>query len=505
MTALHRLACLFIAVPAMGLTGRAQADAEPDHPAIRLAVVGASIAAGYGTPDHERDSYPSQLRRMLGLGWTVRNFGVSGTTLIHNGDSPYVKTKAYQEALAFQPDVLIIDLGGNDSKPFNYEAHPNDFIPDYGAMVAAFRRANPKVRIYAAYPVPAFPDNYGIRDSVIVSKIIPATLQAASEARIPVIDLHTALADRGADFPDHVHPDEAGAKAMAEVILTALRKDYPVSRNFAPQAPQRHLPGLEGINVWKDIEYANVDGHSLKLDLYVPANVPAPVPLIVDVHGGGWMSLDKNEMIARGMIQHGFAVASIDYRLSEVAIFPAQIYDCKAAVRWLRAHAGEYGYNPDKIGAWGDSAGGHLVSLLGLTADHPELEGSEGNPNISSRVQAVCDFYGPSDLWTTDHHLADAVANNAVPRLLGGLIEHNLDKARRASPLFYVSSNACPFLIEHGDHDPLVPLEQSIALNAALLNAGVPSQLYVVKGGGHGFGEPHAYELVLAFFNQYLK
>jgi acetyl esterase/lipase len=502
MKLLRRLVFLMIAIPAIGLVARAQGDATPSHSPIRLAVVGASIAAGFGTPDHARDSYPSQLRGMLGPGWVVMNFGVSGTTLIHSGDSPYVKTREYQAALDFKPDVLVIDLGGNDSKPFNYEAHPDDFIPDYEAMAAAFHQANPQVKIYAALPVPAFPDNYGIRDSVIVSKIIPATVQAAAAANITVIDLHTPLAGRGADFPDRVHPDVAGAKTMAEVILSALSKDYP---GDTVPAPQKGLQGFEGINVWKDVEYANVDGHSLKLDIYIPENATAPVPLIVDVHGGGWMADDKTEMVARGILEHGFAVAGIDYRLSGVAIFPAQIYDCKAAVRWLRAHAAAYGLNPDKIGAWGDSAGGHLVALLGLTADHPELEGAEGNTNISSRVQAVCDFYGPTDLWTTDHHLADTVADNAVPRLIGGLIEQNVEKARLASPLNYVSSNACPFLIVHGDKDPIVPLEQSIALNDALQKVGVPTQLYVVKGGGHGFGDPQAYEQALTFFNHWLK
>ena len=262
---------------------------------------------------------------------------------------------------------------------------------------------------------------------------------------------------------------------------------------------------IDGVDVWKDVEYANVKGHSLKLDLYVPENAPRPVPLIIDIHGGGWMALDKNEMVARGALQQGFAVASIDYRLSQEAIFPAQIQDSKAAVRWLRAHAAEYGLNPDKIGAWGDSAGGHLVALLGLTANHPEFEGDEGNPTISSQVQAVCDFYGPSDFLSIDQRAADTLADAALPKLLGGLIENNLAKARQASPISYVTTNACPFLIVHGDKDPLVPLQQSVELNAALQKAGATSQLYIVKGGGHGFNSPEAFANVIAFFDKYLK
>ncbi len=157
----------------------------------------------------------------------MRNFGVSATTLIHSGDVPYIGTPAYKKALEFAPDVLVIDLGGNDSKPQNFEAHPQDFVPDYLAMVAAFRKANPQVKIYAALPVPAFPENFGIRDSVIVEKIIPAIQQAAKEANIAVIDLHTPMQSRAADFADKVHPNEAGAKTLAETIYEVFKKDFP--------------------------------------------------------------------------------------------------------------------------------------------------------------------------------------------------------------------------------------------------------------------------------------
>jgi acetyl esterase/lipase len=283
--------------------------------------------------------------------------------------------------------------------------------------------------------------------------------------------------------------------------LVAFAQSNTVTNQPPAVAPQKR----DGINVWKDLEYANVDGHSLKLDLYIPEHISHPAPLIINIHGGGWMALDKTEMVARGILQHGFAVASIDYRLSQTAIFPAQIYDCKAAVRWLRAHAGEYGLKADKIGAWGDSAGGHLVSLLGTTANHPEFEGDEGNTNISSQVQAVCDFYGPSDFLSIPLPAADTLADAALPKLLGGRIEQNREKARQASPLFYVSSNACPFLIVHGDKDSLVPLQQSIELNDALQKAGVASELYIVQGGGHGFNSPEAFAKVIAFFKQYLK
>lgn len=217
---------LLFVLATVSVSSHADNTKTPEQP-LKLAFIGASITAGYGTPNRERDSYPAQLARQLGAKWQMRNFGVSATTLIHSGDVPYIRTEAYQKALAYAPDVLVIDLGGNDSKPQNFEAHAEDFVPDYKVIVEAFRKENPKVKIYAALPVPAFPENFGIRDSVIVEKIIPAIQQAAKEAHLSVIDLHTPLINRAEDFPDKVHPNEAGAKTLAEVIFEMLKKDFP--------------------------------------------------------------------------------------------------------------------------------------------------------------------------------------------------------------------------------------------------------------------------------------
>jgi len=271
---------------------------------------------------------------------------------------------------------------------------------------------------------------------------------------------------------------------------------------------QTQNPLLVGIDVRRDVEYANVDGKSLTLDLYLPKPGAQPMPVVMWVHGGGWQSGNKDNPWCLPLVKSGFAVASINYRLSQEAIFPAQIYDCKAAVRWLRAHAGDYGINPDKIGAAGGSAGGHLVALLGTTAQNPELEGGEGNPGVSSRVQAVCDLFGPSDfvaLAGQDAWWKNEYAARVVAQLLGGPVADNEAKARQASPLFHVSAQSCPFYIAHGDKDPLVPLQQSVELNDALQKAGVASTLYVVKGGGHGFQDPAATQGMIDFFRHYLQ
>jgi acetyl esterase/lipase len=279
---------------------------------------------------------------------------------------------------------------------------------------------------------------------------------------------------------------------------------------------------LGGVNMWaqipvtlpgsfeahRDLVYATVDGVPLKLDLYLPLNAAKPMPLVIFVHGGSWRVGTRGDSMALQMIPFGFAVADIEYRFSQQAVFPAQIHDCKAAVRWLRANAFKYGLNPDKIGAWGSSAGGHLVALLGTTAGNPELEGNEGNPKVSSRVEAACDFFGPTDFLDMDEQGIDEEGRKAIgdvaAKLIGGPILDNREKARQASPVFYVDARACPFLIVHGGSDRLVPVGQSKELDEALRKAGVESTLVVVPGADHGFLDADVIRRVGAFFRSHL-
>jgi acetyl esterase/lipase len=184
------------------------------------------------------------------------------------------------------------------------------------------------------------------------------------------------------------------------------------------------------------------------------------------------------------LVEKGYAAASINYRLSQQALFPAQIEDCKAAIRWLRANAKKYHLDPRHIGVWGASAGGHLVALLGATGGVKDLEGEEGNLDQSSRVQAVVDWFGPTDFATIGKGLSDP--KSPVSRLIGGSPQENKEKAAKASPITYVGKDAAPTLIMHGDKDNLVPISQSEELAAALKKAGVEVTFQVVKGNGHG-------------------
>jgi len=262
-------------------------------------------------------------------------------------------------------------------------------------------------------------------------------------------------------------------------------------------------------SVLRDLAYIPGGHERQKLDLYLPGeDVSKPFPLIIWVHGGAWRAGSKERCPARRFVEQGYAVASINYRLSQHAIFPAQIQDCKAAVRWLRVHASRYHLDPKRFGVWGSSAGGHLVAMLGTAGDVKAFDVGE-NLEVSSRVQAVCDFFGPTDFAkmsdfpsTMDHDAADSPES----KLVGGPVQENKEKVRRANPITYVTKDDPPFLIVHGDKDPLVPHNQSELLLDALKKANVQAKLYTVKGGGHGgFKDPNVNRLVAKFFARHLK
>ncbi len=266
----------------------------------------------------------------------------------------------------------------------------------------------------------------------------------------------------------------------------------------------------EGTRELRDIAYVPNGHERQKLDLFIPPGATNALPLIIWIHGGAWKGGSKDQCPALRYLPRGYAVASINYRLSQHAIFPAQIEDCKAAVRWLRAHAKERGLDPQRFAAWGSSAGGHLVALLGTSGDVKEFETGE-NLGVSSRVQAVVDFFGPTDFTQmskfslTNAPFDHDAANSPESELIGGAVQQNKDKAAKASPLSYVSQEDPPFLIMHGNRDNLVPYQQSELLRDALQKAGVEVTLNIVEGAGHGFGGPEIDQQVSEFFEKHLK
>jgi acetyl esterase/lipase len=275
-------------------------------------------------------------------------------------------------------------------------------------------------------------------------------------------------------------------------------------------------PGLpSGVTLLKDLAYVEKGHARQKLDLYLPAEAKESLPLIIWVHGGAWEGGSKEQCqpLHQGFLSKGYAIASINYRLSQHAIFPAQLEDCKAAIRWLRAEAKTYNLNPDRFAAYGGSAGGHLAALIGTTGNIKTFDVG-GNLTLSSRVQAVCDYYGPSDFLYNENNLSPEFSKRlndpaaAVPRLLGGPVKEKRDAALKASPVTYVTNQALPpFLIVHGDKDPLVPITQSERLFNVLRDAKGNVHLHCIKGAGHGngcFGAENDARVVL-FFDRWLK
>ena len=267
---------------------------------------------------------------------------------------------------------------------------------------------------------------------------------------------------------------------------------------------QQQLP--PDVTVHRDVEYAKSPQKALLLDLYLPKS-EKPTPLVVWVHGGAWRGGSKANPPALPLLRDGYAVASISYRLSQDAVFPAQIHDCKAAIRYLRANAKRHNIDAERIGVWGSSAGGHLVALLGAAGDVKELEGDLGeHDDVSSRVRCVVDFFGPTDFLKMGKNAQDHDApDSPESRLIGGPIQQNPEKVARANPITYVTPDDPPFLILHGDQDNLVPLNQSELLRDALRKANVPVTFKVMEGMGHGFRGPEPLRMVREFFEKHLK
>jgi acetyl esterase/lipase len=295
------------------------------------------------------------------------------------------------------------------------------------------------------------------------------------------------------------------AQDAADRLRRLDRSPGPSSQPQRSQGPK--LP--DTIKAELDLPYAGTDNPRQRLDLYLPKNRPSdkPLPIVAFIHGGAWRGGDKGSgywMIAPLVESGDYAAASIGYRLSDEAIWPAQIYDCKAAIRWLRASAQKYNLDPDRIGAMGNSAGGHLVAVLGTSGDVSDLEGTLGeHTGVSSRVTCVVDQFGPVDFLAI-RGLNDN-PDNPVAKLLGGPISKNQDAARNASATTYVSKDDPPFLMIHGTNDPVVSIKQSELMLDALKKVDVEAVLVPVEGGGHGnFGTPEVPARIRQFFDKHL-
>jgi acetyl esterase/lipase len=299
--------------------------------------------------------------------------------------------------------------------------------------------------------------------------------------------------------------------ALAAIVLCTLPSPA------MAQAKGVKLP--QGTAEHKDLRYGDHKERNT-LDLFVPRS-DGPLPLIIWVHGGAWQGGSKaGPNPALQFLAKGYAVAAINYRLSQHAVYPAQIQDCKEAVRLLRANSKKYNLDPDRFGVWGASAGGHLVALLGTTGGEKTLQHPDSpHKDVSDRVQCVVDFFGPTDLTRMAAQAKAEPAgakskfdhdgpNSPESRLVGGPIQENKEKAAKANPINFIDKDDAPVLMLHGDADPLVPLGQSEIFLTTLKKAGVKAELVVIKGGGHGgagFASQENLRKIEAFLDTHLR
>jgi acetyl esterase/lipase len=275
-------------------------------------------------------------------------------------------------------------------------------------------------------------------------------------------------------------------------------------------------PGLpDGFKVERNIPYVDGGHANQVLDIYLPETAAdKPLPLVIWIHGGAWLGGSHANPSALFLLEEGYAVASIEYRFSQHAIWPAQAHDCKSAIRFLRANAAKYGVDPDRFAVGGESAGGHLAALIGTSGDVADVEGDLGTTGVSSRVHAVVDEFGPTDLTLMGEQsngrsmIQHDAPDSPESRLMGGPIQEKQELAKTANPLTYVDKADPPFLILHGDQDNLVPLAQSEILAKALTDAGVEVTMQTLEGAGHGgpqFFSTESREQIKEFLAKHLK
>jgi len=286
-----------------------------------------------------------------------------------------------------------------------------------------------------------------------------------------------AVDEFGVPLGDEPPPAPPGYSSTDEV------KKAMFGGKFAFVLPTSPVPIPEGVVEKKDVEYGNIGGsRPLLLDLYMPDKLDKPAPGLIFIHGGGWEAGNRSDYkyYTVRYAKRGYVVATISYRFSQEAPFPAAVQDAKCAVRWMRANAEKYHINPDKIAVIGGSAGGYLSMMIGYSSDVPELEGDGGHEGVSSRVQAVVDLYGPTDI-----ECPEARDEGVVRKFIGKTYDEAPEQYKLATPITHLTKDDPPTLIIHGTIDDIVPIAQSDLLAGKLEALGIPCEYDKIEGWPH--------------------
>ncbi len=476
---------------------------ENEVPRIKWLAYGSSITHGASSQSFE-NSYVEQAAKRLKI--DVKCCGLSGSCYCEKEVADFIATEA-------QWDIATLEIGVNMRSVFT----PEEFEQRATYLIRTILENNPQkpVVIISIFPNHA---DYPLNESslyVIRSREFAAILKKIySELKNPylfLIDGKDILTDFTALTCDLLHPSAFGHILMGETLANRLRPfmnalvlpkldNLPVKEDAVKE---KEIKFLDRVRWLQDVEIGKGGDKVLKMDIVMPGEKSAkPWPAIVYIHGGGWNHGSKDDHVMKlvDIAKRGYVAVAIQYRLTHEAIFPGQLEDCKLAIRYLRGKAKTYNIDTNRIGVWGNSAGGHLAALLGTTQGMAEFEGNGGWQEFSSDVNAIVDWSGPVD-FSTEY------ANNysSVTKLLGVRAFDDRERAARAMPTSYIAEETPPFLIIHGDNDAIVPYTQSVTLYEYLKEKGVDVTFKLLPGEGHQYVSEEPEQMTMNFFDMVLK
>ncbi len=451
----------------------------------KVACVGDSISAGYALKDPDTESYPAQLQALLGDAYSVGNFGLSGATLQKKSDYSYWETEQQKGSLEFSPDIVVIMLGTNDTKPWNWNA--DKFATDYRELISTYQNLDTQPKIYLCLPPPVYmPHPFGdaFAPDFVQENLIPAVRAIAVETGLELIDNNTPLRDRPKLFNDGVHPSVDGAGVIAINVAASLNPvesiaiwDGEIPGSIEKPEYQQTVDPNDG---WVKMRFVTKPS----LDVYPAPDDKANGTAVIICPGGGYWGLaieHEGADVAKWLNSLGVTAFVLKYRLPDDAIMEDKsigpMQDGQKAIRLVRRRADEWGIDPDRIGIMGFSAGGHLAATLSTRYDetvYPPIDATSARPDFSLLVYPVISMQ------------SGITHEGSRWNLLGE--QQTPERLTLYSNELQVDADTPPAFLVHSMDDGTVPAQNSIAYAQALAAVKTPSELHLYQSGGHGYG-----------------